>query len=133
MSIVIGGITLDNNMSWEDQFKWSPVTTKAEYSITGDLVVQSWKRRTYRPLTLKGDANHGWQKKSTVESLYALASGANDDLGPVVHTVNFHGTQYQVVFDAGEGAPVEFEPVTWETEPDSEFWYTGTIRMRILA
>ena len=131
--ITIGGITLDKDMTWEDEFTWSPLQVKSEYSITGHVVVQAWKRRTFRPLTLKGDQNHGWQQKTTVQALYALAHAAGDDLGPVAHTVEVQGQTFQAIFDNSEGAPVDFTPVTWEPDTPTDFWYTGTIRMRILT
>jgi hypothetical protein len=126
----IGGVTLDNDLTWTDEFKYTEATGTATETIYGNLVVQTMPRTNALPLTLSGDANSGWQKRSTVQALVALAkSGAS-----TIHVVQLadNRTVY-AMFRNEEGPTVEFTPITRAVAPGADFWYYGTVKMRIVG
>jgi hypothetical protein len=128
MSITIGGIPLDNDMVWSDQYNWvAAVGSSARTIDEGAEVVQSYSIGGGRPMTLQGDANHGWQTQSTLNALWSLAEQPG-----VSYTLNYHGAEYTVRFVHEAPPPIAFVPVTHVTQPDSGFWYTGTIKLKII-
>lgn len=129
MSIVIDGITLDHDLDWSDEFKWVPSTGDAARTLNGEYVAQAFPLIMGRPMTLTGDANHGWQKRSTVDSLRALVSTRLYDSFVVV----YNSRSFVCAFRHNESPAVDFVPVVYNTNPDNNFWYTGSIKLVILA
>lgn len=128
--MMIGSIELDNDLVWEDEFKFTQGTGVAENTIYGSLVVQTFRVSGYRPLTLSGSNNSGWQSRATVLALQALAS----DNPSAEHAVLLpNGTTVTAMFRHEEAPVVEFQPIALATEPAADFWYYGTIKMRIVA
>jgi hypothetical protein len=129
MTMTIGGITLDHDLDWVDEFDPEEVSAgSADRALTGHMVTQSFPIIGGRPLTLEGDDSHGWLKRTTVQALHSLAYGSPD----VVHTVVLNGTTYSAMFRNEDQPTVAFKKITPATNPGPDFWYYGTIKMRIL-
>lgn len=63
-------LDLPNDMLWEDEFSWSPVVRKTEYSLTGALIVEVAKKQAGRPITLRPpDQEMAWVERSVVQTL----------------------------------------------------------------
>ena len=124
----IGTVTLDFDMTWEDEFKHVDATGVQDRSIEGGYMTQAYQTYLGRPMTLVTVDNSGWQKRSTVEALKLLAEQPG-----VRHTVNLNGRVFNEVEFVQGGNPVEFEPVTLNPNPDADFYYEGTIRMVIVG
>lgn len=132
MSMVIAGITLDHDMYWEDEFKSSYGTGTADRAIGGTMVIQQSPLVGARLMTLSGNENMGWQKRSTVISLTELATVRTYLATPFTVTIN--GTNYTCLFRfEGDEPPMDFTIVAPAWEPTADTWYWGTIRMRIVA
>lgn len=122
--ITINGITLDHDMAWEDEFKFSPKLGVADRALDGSIVVQTYDKLAGRPVTLVGDTNHGWLKRSTVQALIALENSALFSFDVVIY-----GVTHTCRFRREDDPPYEFEPISNVNSPDANFWYTGTIKL----
>ena len=127
MSIIIDTITLDNHMDWIDEFDWVPSVGASARTLEGVGVSQAYSIYGDRPFTLQGEATRGWQTRLTVEYLKALASTPG-----LTFTVNYEGDSYTARFAHEDAPTIVFRPVTPVDDPDDAFWYTGTIKMRVI-
>lgn len=125
----IGGITLDNDLVWSDEFNFTQGVGLAERTLYGNLIVQTGRITGGRPLTLVGNENHGWQKRSTVIALQALV---NANPGSSFIVVLPDSSEVLAMFRNEEPPVIEFSPVTVATAPTTDFWYYGTLKMRII-
>lgn len=102
MSVVLGGVTLAG-LVWWDEFK-PHVDTRIQPSLGGGINI--WEQVLQsRPIDLVGGGDYGWQSKSTLQSLYTLATSLN-----TTYELNYEGTKYQVRFRHEDGA-ISAEPV----------------------
>jgi hypothetical protein len=126
--MMIGGVTLDKDLLWDDEFKFVPIVGKADRTIYGNMVVQSFALTGGQPMTLVGNETTGWQKRSTVQALIALS------LVPgAIYSVELPDARsFQVMFRSEESPAVEFQPITIVSAPGSDFWYYGTVKLRII-
>jgi len=116
-------ITLPDDMQWSDEFSWSPVEQEQEYSLTGALIVQRGVKAAGRPITLLGGDNACWVPRTIVTELFALLETEDETL-----TLDFHGTEYVVIWDHGNN-PVEAKPVVRIRNPGDSHKYTITVRL----
>jgi len=126
--MMIAGITLDHDLIWEDEYQYTPVTGSAERSIYGNLVVQTFSLFGGQPLTLVGGSDFGWQKRSTIASLYALLALPSQHVSVVMPDARV----FTAIFRVGEAPVMSFTPVTLASAPDADFWYYGTIKLTII-
>lgn len=73
-AIVLGGVTLPDDLQWTDEYAWSPVARASEYSLTGALIVEEAAKLAGRPITLGGE--WAWIGIATLTALRALAATA---------------------------------------------------------
>ena len=123
--MIIDGITLDYEMYWENEYQWEPLISKADRCIDGSLIVQSRPQYAGRSISLVGENDRGWQKKSTVDLLRASYS--------ILHRTfvfSYNGVDYDVRWHTEEGdSCCSFQMIVASIEPSSEFWYYGTIKL----
>lgn len=132
MSMVIAGVTLDHDMYWEDEFKGAYGTGVADRTIGGTMVIQQAPLVGARPMTLTGNENMGWQKRSTVLQLTELVKVRTYLATPF--TVAINSVNYTCLFRfEGDESPVDFTITSPAWEPTADTWYYGTIKMRIIA
>jgi len=127
--MIIGGVTLDNDMIWVDEFQYTPMTGTAARAIDGHMVVQTFKTEGGQSVTLSGSESFGWQKRSTVLALQALALYPEDSFLVTLPD----SRQLEVMFRPEEESAMTFQPVTTASAPGNDFWYYGTINLRIVA
>lgn len=74
--ITLGPVTLPVDMEWTDEYRWSPILTSQEYTLSGALLIESAEKLAGRPVTLAGqiDGNTGFAlvTRATVDALMAL-------------------------------------------------------------
>ena len=105
---VIGGVTLDNEMRWLEEEKDTRIAGSAYTTLGGGRQAQSMRLSdSGRPITLQGTARDGWQYKSTIDSLRALALVPGNTF-----SVSLWGQTYTCRFRSeAPGGGVEFERV----------------------
>lgn len=125
----IGSVTLNKDMYWVDEFQHTQTAGTAERTIYGGLVTQNFKTYQGRPLTLQGTQASGWQSRATVQALIALTE---DPLA--VYEVELpDGSKMNAMFRHEDQPVVSFEQITPASAPGSDFWYYGTVKMRIVT
>lgn len=112
MSTTIGSVTLDYDMPLVDEYNYKLVNASVEKTIGGGVVIQEFGAvEKGRELTLQSTESIGFQLKSTIDALMALAaiSGATYTLtitttggGSLTKTVRFRNEV--------DGGAVQFEP-----------------------
>jgi hypothetical protein len=127
--MIIGGVTLDHDLTWDDEFDFTKGAGVAERTIFGTMVSQSFPLKGGQNMTLTGDQNHGWQKRSTVTALMALAN----TVGSTYAVTMPDNRVYTVEFRHEEAPSVSFKPIVRVSDPTSDFWYYGEIKLRIVA
>lgn len=121
----LGDLQLPRGMVWDDEFSWSAVQKSAEYSVTGALLIDAAVKQAGRPITLRGDADAGWIRRSVVEALRALA--AAEAVGEHLLTLA-DGRTFNVQFAPVE-QPIEADPVARPELPPDTFPYVATVRL----
>ena len=129
MALTIGGITLDHDLRWENEYEYVPLVGSSDRTIDGNLVVQSFKLYGGQPMTLSGGSDHGWQKRSTVIALQGLLATPGQSFSVVLPDTR----SFTVIFRPDEIPAMSFTPVTLASAPDGDFWYYGTIKLVIIA
>lgn len=122
----IGSVVLDNDLIWDDEFKYPSLSGVLERAIEGHLVTQSSALSGGQPLTLVGGTDSGWLRRSTVLSLQALAAIPGEEYTVVLADLR----SVVAIFDPT--VPLEFSPVSPRSAPASDSWYYGTIKMIIV-
>lgn len=69
----LGGVTLNNNMLWEDRWAWAGAARTVTRTLGGNLVAFHSSLVRGQPITLTAVEDQGWLNLSQVTALYALA------------------------------------------------------------
>jgi hypothetical protein len=115
-------LTLPDDLLWPDEYAWQAVEQRAQYTITGALLVESAAKQAGRPLTLQGGGNWAWLDRTTLETLRAWAA-----LPAQTFSLLFRGVTYSVVFDQPNGA-ISATPVVDYSDPTTTDYYVVTLR-----
>lgn len=111
MSIVLGGITLNPDMIWREQFREQTVAQSTRRTLGGALVVYSGKLQKGDAITLSASEFNGTLigvlKKSVVDSLIALA-----EVPGAQYVLTMNDVNYNVIFDPPgvEMVPIRANP-----------------------
>jgi len=71
--IILGGITLPEDLIWEDEYAWSGVDARANVSRGGYPIIFEQSVSSGRPVTLTGGPNHAWIAHNVLQSVFDLA------------------------------------------------------------
>jgi len=115
-------LTLHDDMLWTDEYAWSVVSQRREYTIAGAQIIDAGAKQSGRPITLAGDESCGWLPRTTVDALAAAAAIPGQQF-----TLTLRGTPHTVVFDHTNQA-LEAEPVWGVNDPASTDNYVVTLR-----
>lgn len=115
-------VELPPHLKWVDEYSWNPVEQSAEWSLTGQLIVETAQKQAGRSITLEADVNMGWILRSTVEQLYGWASTPGKQL-----TLTLRGVQRTVIFRHQDGA-IDSELLAYWRDPSPTAPYRLTIR-----
>jgi hypothetical protein len=119
-------VSLPDDLDWPDEFAWSPVTQKTEYSLTGSLIVDIGVRSAGRQITLRGDADTAWSTREVAAQLQAWAA-----LGGAQMTLMLRGAPRTVMFDH-ERTALEWSPLQLESYSDPLPTDRGWLVLRFL-
>jgi hypothetical protein len=129
MTTTIGGVTLDRDMVWTDEYMWSKRRGGYTPTIGGGGIVQDFAAsESGRPITLESAGGQGSQKKSTVEALIELEAvpGATYTLSIVHNGLTMSKT---VLFRPGEedGAVQFTQRTPCDGLQGDDHWYNGRV------
>jgi len=130
----IGTVTLDQDMIWENEFAFSPVRGYSEPTLGGGVVYQEYvQSEKGRLIILTSSETIGFQKRSTVEALRALAAELYTSYTLTIQTGETTVTKtVRFCHEAGDGA-VNFRPyVDRGGIHGSGIYYKGTINLMVV-
>ena len=117
-------VTLDDGLTWADQWAWAPVEQTAQRTITGALIVSAAQRVAGQPITLAAEAeDKGWISRAALAQCRAWAAVAGQVL-----TLNYRGTDYTVIWRHQDGA-IEAQPVMPWTDDQADDDFRATLRL----
>ena len=121
----LGALQLPRGMVWADEFSWTPVEKKLEYSLTGAALIDVGVRLAGRPITLSGAAEAGWIRRDVLLALRALQIAVPEG----AHLLTLaDGRTFNVQFAPVE-TPIEAEPVARPELPPEDYPYVATVRL----
>jgi hypothetical protein len=123
---VNGSILLPPDMWWENEFSWSPTTSKVEPSITGASIIQVSKRLDGRPITLKSRPDGAFLTRAQMEALHTLNALSPAAVFPVEMG---NGVEYTVMFDNSDSKAIEAEAFMPGKEPAPGDYFIATLRL----
>lgn len=115
-------LELPADLLWSDEFAFKQVEQAREYTSTGALIVDEWKRQTGRPITLAGDVTHGWCQRGPLQTLNAWAGQPGLRM-----VLTRNGATHPVVWDHQAGA-IEAAQVVPYADPQPTDNYTLTLK-----
>lgn len=115
-------IDLSDDLLWSDEYTWTPVVQRRDYTIAGAMLVDSSAKQAGRPITLRGDDNCGWVPRSTMDQLTTAAAIPGQQF-----TLTLRSVAHTVVFDHANQA-VEADPVWSVSDPLATDYYVVTLR-----
>ena len=122
MSITLDDLTLPDDLYWQDEFDWSPVSQSITPTITGALIVEENVFYEGREITLVSGDTFGWAPHSLVSQLRSKESQIN----PVM-TLGINGETRTVIWRRDPIA-VEVKPLIQMVDPDDHDFYLLTLR-----
>lgn len=119
----LGALQLPRSLIWVDEFDWNARVRAVERSITGAQIIDRSTRIAGRPITLQGVADHGWVRRSTLQSLWALVDSATEPLELTLAD----GREFHVIFAPDN--PIEAEAIARAELPPADLPYVVTLRL----
>lgn len=117
-------VSLPVDMIWTDRHSWSPVEQRAEFSITGAVILDVATKIAGRSITLTSDMDHGWLPHATLMQLKDWAA-----LPGLEMTLSIDGTEYQVIFRHQDKPAVDMQEVVAYSIGDHADFYYGTLKL----
>ncbi|CAK0768862.1 conserved hypothetical protein [Gammaproteobacteria bacterium] len=124
MAITLGALTLPEDIAWIDEFKWSPTSETATYTLTGALLVQTATKQAGRPITLVGSEST-WLQRGVLKALRDLADTPGTEM---TLTLNDSRT-FNVAFRHSDAPAIDASPLFWIRDYDNEWPYVVTIKL----
>ena len=137
MSTVIGSVTLDRDLIFEDEYKWNKINSEVTTTLGGGMIAQEFMKtsggQSGRLVTLTATDNMGWQTKSTVDDLLTLANANTNSEHTLTITTSGNTFTKTVRFrHEVSGGPVQFEPIiSRDGYPSDTMYYKGTIYLMV--
>ena len=115
-------IDLADDIDWADEFAWSPIARKLDYSLTGALIVKSSTKLAGRPITLQSQADSGFLPRSTIVQLNTWAKAGTQ------LAITIRGQSFSVIFDPAASPAIQSAPVVYYSDPLGTDWYSATLK-----
>ncbi|MCP5197545.1 MAG: hypothetical protein H6974_12310 [Gammaproteobacteria bacterium] len=126
MAITFGALTLPDGLIWVDEFAWSPVVQKTDYSLSGALILQEATRLAGRPITLIGQSSGHqsaacWITRADLLTLQAALQTVGAEF-----TLTLHDARTFTVAPRQDPLEAEARPVVGSflpAHPGNDAWY----------
>jgi hypothetical protein len=117
--MILHGITLPDDLTWDDEWAWTPYTAEADHATDGTQIIErSQPRQAGRPVTLTGAQNRAWLDRATLQALHAA-------LDQNAMTLTLGDGRELTVGWRHEDTPIE----ATEVRPYAGWWHC-TLRLR---
>lgn len=126
MSITLGGIPLPEDLLWDDELGWCPVSETVNVSLGGSVIIQASAQVAGRPVTLSGGSEYAYIDRAAWLQVQAMAA---DPAWSGV--LDYHGREITVRFRHGDGAIAATPVVDYSGAPeDTDELNNVVIRLR---
>jgi len=135
MTTTIGGITLDRDMIFDNEYNYSSVRAEVTPTLAGGLIVQEFQATEKgRYVNLVSTDSQGMQKKSTVDALKNLSNIANQTYPLTISSNGKTFTKTVRFSNEVQGGAVQFSPFQDRQGLHSDtIWYKGTIYLMVVS
>ena len=66
-------LILPKDLEWSDEFSWHPISHDIKNTLTGGIIIHEYKKTVGRPITLVGQENMAWVKRSDIKILHEMS------------------------------------------------------------
>jgi hypothetical protein len=134
MTTTIGGIQLDRDMIFSNEYNYAMVRAEVTPTLGGGLVVQEFQATEKgRYINLVSTDSQGMQKKSTVDALKQLSHIAGQTFPLVISSNGKTFTKTVRFSNEVQGGAVQFSPFQDRQGLHSDdIWYKGTIYLMVV-
>ena len=115
-------LVLPQNMVWPDEYEWSQVEQRLQYTITGALIIEAGAKQAGRPVTLVGDRSGPWFTRAMLETLRTWAAIPAEQF-----VLSYRGTNIDVAFDHSQQA-ITATSIAGHADPIASDFYAATLR-----
>ncbi len=117
-------LTLPIDLRWTDEFDWQAVKQNVDNTITGGIIVESAAILAGKPITLAPvDDSSAWISLETLRAVKAWA-----DVPGRVMTLDFHGTEFDVVFRHQDNGGITALPVVFYRDAANTDFFSATFK-----
>ena len=117
--MIVDGITITDDLTWEDEFDWSPIAQSKGFGATGALFIQESEKLAGRLLTFKSASESlGLIPRATLLTLQTSRDTIDNEF--TIQTNDYQS--FTVKWDHERGA-IEAEPVVPYNQGDTEAWF----------
>lgn len=109
MAKILQGVTLPDDLIWENQFHWSPIRMFRRYTLGGTQMVYTQSVSGGRPFDLVATEETGWLTYSMVTQLFDLS------MYDTVMTLDWEGTTYNVMWRFDDPPVIDVTPLDAST------------------
>lgn len=124
MTLILGTVTLDDNMQWIDRAQQAPVAQSDQRTVAGNLVTFAQGLTLGRPITLEANEDQGWITFAEVLALEALAAVAG-----ATYSLQIEAEFFAVQFRHVDPPAVDFRPLISRLNIAPADFMVGQIRL----
>lgn len=123
-------VALPHDLLWSDEFSWTPVTTRKEYSLTGALIIDTATMLTGRPITLASpDQEMAWVTREVLKKLYTWSTTAGFKMRLSLEYPTDERVFVVTFAPTAEGPVVTAAPVKGFPGYEDGDWYSVTLKL----
>lgn len=124
MAIILGNVTLPDDLHWPNQFEWHGVTGSSERTLGGGLVIWTGYLSKGRPIDLVATETRGWVTYTQLLALQTLAQN------PIAYALVLRNSTFQVMFRYEDAPCIDMTSlISSRITYSANDLFTGTIKL----
>lgn len=124
MTIQLGALALREGMLWVEEFAYTGIVQSIKPTLGGTPVLFTATESGPLVLTLRSEADQGWQTYAQVKTLLAMAKVVDG-----VYLLTMGGRSYSVMFRHYDPPVIEAEPIIPRTAYQDTDYFTVTLKL----
>ena len=88
MAISLGGLDLNPNLIWIDQYNYSPINHVEERTLDGHLFINTSENISGKPITLESTIDQGWFTYQMINTLGNMSRNINGIYSLIINDFN---------------------------------------------